>query len=158
MTGYSDASYAPGSTDRKSISGFTFMMNGGPISWQSKKQKIVATSSMEAEYIGLSLASKEAIWLRKFLSDLGLSLDPVVIYEDNQASIKTAKDIVHNDRSKHIDVRYHFIRQHVAQGTLLLKYLESPKMIADIFTKALGSVLHARFCNLLGLIQLQGGC
>ena len=154
LTGYSDASYAPEATDRKSTSGYVFMKNGGAISWKSKKQPIVSLSSMEAEYIALCTAGKEAIWLRQLEADLKSSpAKSIVLNEDNQAAIKLAKNSIMSDRSKHIDVRYHWIREQVAAGTVTLQYCPTDMMVADIFTKPLQRLLHSKFLKLLGLVD-----
>ena len=87
LSGFSDASYAPEASDRKSTSGYVFTMNGGAISWKSKRQPIISLSSMEAEYIALSTAAKEGMWLRKLENSILGKLDPITIQEDNQSTI-----------------------------------------------------------------------
>ena len=130
------------------------MKNGGAISWKSKKQPIVSLSSMEAEYIALCTAGKEAIWLRQLETDLKSSTaKSIVLNEDNQAAIKLAKNSIMFDRSKHIDVRYHWIREQVAAGTVTLQYCPTDMMVADIFTKPLQRLLHSKFLKLLGLVD-----
>jgi hypothetical protein len=101
LVGFSDASYTPNSEDRKSISGYLFQMNEAAISWKSKKQPIVSLSSMEAEYIAITAAIKEAKWLAKLEEELMLKSKRMMIFEDNQSTIKTAKNEIHTDRSKH---------------------------------------------------------
>uniref|UniRef100_H3H925 Integrase catalytic domain-containing protein n=1 Tax=Phytophthora ramorum TaxID=164328 RepID=H3H925_PHYRM len=110
MCGYSDADWAGDTKSRRSTSGYAFMMNGGCISWRSKKQRTVALSSTEAEYMALSEATQEAVWLKVFLCELGemASDEAVKIYEDNQGSIALAKNPQFHKRTKHIDIRYHF--------------------------------------------------
>lgn len=149
--GYSDASYAPDAIDRKSVSGYVFLMNGAAISWKSKKQPIISLSSMEAEYIALTSAAKEGLWFRKFQCDLGLPASVLTIFEDNQSTILTAKNDIHNERSKHIDVRYHWIREQISLEKLIVTYCPTQEMIADIFTKPLGKILFQKFCDMLGL-------
>jgi hypothetical protein len=140
LIGYSDASYAPMADDRKSTSGYIFISNG-PISWKSKKQSIVALSSMEAEYIALCEAAKEGIWLFHLIKDIfPEDNSKLILLEDNQATIKTAKNEIISDRSKHIDVRYHFIRQHVMDGDIILNYCQTNVMVADALTKALDRI------------------
>jgi hypothetical protein len=151
LLGYSDASYAPEATDRKSVSGFVYLMNGGAICWKSKKQSIISLSSMEAEYIALTAAAKECLWLQKLQTDLNIKSLPTIIREDNQATIKTANNIINNERSKHIDVRYHFIREKVNDETIKLEYCPTTDMVADIFTKPLGRVLLEKHVRNLGL-------
>jgi hypothetical protein len=151
LCGYSDASYAEDKKDRKSTSGQVFMKNGGAISWKSRKQKIVSLSSMEAEYIALTDATKEGIWLKKMEKELNKENNILTIFEDNQSAIKTANNRIHNDRSKHIDVRYHFIRELIEEKKLKLVYCPTQNMIADIMTKALGKIAHERLRKAMGL-------
>jgi hypothetical protein len=152
LVGYSDASYAPNTEERKSISGYLFQMNGAAISWKSKKQPIVSLSSMEAEYIALTAAIKEAKWLVKLEEELMLKTKKMVIFEDNQSTIKTAKNEIHTERSKHIDVRYHFVREQIQIGAIEVRYCPTGEMTADLMTKALGATKHAKFSKDLGLV------
>jgi hypothetical protein len=152
LVGFSDASYAPNSEDRKSISGYLFQMNGAAISWKSKKQPIVSLSSMEAEYIAITAAIKEAKWLAKLEQELMLKTKKMIIYEDNQSTIKTAKNEIHTERSKHIDVRYHFVREQVQNGAIEIRFCPTGEMTADLMTKALGATKHAKFSESLGLV------
>ena len=115
-----------------------FLLAKGAVSWLSKKQATVALSTTEAEYVALSTATQEAIWLRRLLTDLGKPLEePIVINEDNQGAITMAKNPVGHARTKHIDKRYHFVREGVQNGTIILKYVATDEMIADILTKPL---------------------
>ena len=124
--------------DRHSTSGNVFLLAKGAVSWLSKKQATVALSTAEAEYVALSAATQEAIWLRRLLTDVGESLeDPTVINEDNQGAIAMAKNPVGHARTKHIDIRYHFVREGVQNGAIILKYVATGEMIADILTKPL---------------------
>jgi hypothetical protein len=139
LNGYSDASW--GSTsDMKSISGYIFIMNNSAVSWKSKKQTIVALSSTESEYVALSEALKEALWLKKLLVSLNLmnEKDQIKIKEDNESCIKLSKNDTSHGRMKHVNLKYHFIRDYVQDGTLLLEYCSTDKMLADMFTKPLG--------------------
>jgi hypothetical protein len=111
LMGYSDSDWVDNTVDRKSTYGGCFSLGSGMISWYNKKQKSVALSSAEAEYMAASQASCEALWLQKMLVDLfGSKLDPTIIYYDNQSCIKLFENPVFHDRSKHIDIMYHFIR------------------------------------------------
>uniref|UniRef100_H3HA27 Integrase catalytic domain-containing protein n=1 Tax=Phytophthora ramorum TaxID=164328 RepID=H3HA27_PHYRM len=142
MCGYSDADWAGDVESRRSTSGYAFMMNGGCISWRSKKQRTVALSSTEAEYMALSEATQEAVWLKVFLCELGemASDEAVKIYEDNQGSIALAKNPQFHKRTKHIDIRYHFVREKVEDGQVVLQYVSTTDMLADIMTKAIAAV------------------
>ena len=152
IKGFSDSSYAD-CNDRKSTGGYVFIMNDGAISWKSKKQNIVALSSTEAEFIALADCSKEALWLLKLVSELdSKNKKSLIIYEDNQSSIKLCSNHIHNDRSKHIDVRLFFLRDLVNNGVLTINYISTKDQIADIFTKALLSELHHKFVQHLGFV------
>ena len=139
LIGYSDADYAGDLDDRHSTTGNIFLMYGGPISWLSKKQAIVALSTSEAEYVALSLATQEVVWLRRLLDDLQSSLteQPTVLMEDNQGAIAIAKNPVAHCKTKHIDIRYHYIREAIQNGTICLNYCPTNEMIADLLTKPL---------------------
>jgi hypothetical protein len=152
LSGYSDASYADDRQDRKSTSGYVFMMNGGAVSWKSSKQPIVSLSSMEAEYIALCSAVKEGLWFKKLEKELLNNEKTLTIFEDNQSAIKTANNQIHNDRSKHIDVRYHFTRECVEKKQIKIEYCPTNKMIADALTKPLGRILHEQHMRNMGLL------
>lgn len=138
LIGFSDADWAGDQDDRRSTTGNIFLLCGGAVSWLSKKQAIVALSTAEAEYIALSQAAQEAIWLRRLLSDLGVeATTSTVILEDNQGAIAIAKNPVNHSRTKHIDIRYHYIRECVQNGQIELQYCPTNDMKADIFTKPL---------------------
>lgn len=133
LTGYVDADWASDAEDRKSISGFAFFVFGQLVSWSSKKQTHVATSSSEAEYVALSSAVSEAVWLSGILDDLKLrsSSTPTTIYEDNQGCIGMAKNC-ESKRSKHIDVKHHFIRDHIFNGSVRVEYVRTEEQVADL--------------------------
>ena len=137
LQGFSDADWAGDTMSRRSTSGYAFMMSGGCNSWKSKKQRTVALSSTEAEYMALSEATQEAIWLKAFLCELGeISSDTAVkIFEDNQGSIALAKNPQYHKRTKHIDIKYHFVREKVEDGQVILEYISTLDMLADIMTK-----------------------
>lgn len=138
LIGYSDADWAGDLDDRHSTSGNLFIMAGGTISWTSKKQATVSLSTAEAEYIALSTATQEAIWLRRLLVDLSSKQSsPTVIMGDNQGSIAIARNPVSHNRTKHIDIRYHFIRKALQDGATDLCFCPSSEMIADVLTKPL---------------------
>lgn len=138
FTGYSDADYAGDRDTRRSTTGYVFTYNGTAISWNSKRQSSTAMSTMEAEYYAASLASKEAIWLQVLLSELTQTnkFNSPVLHIDNQSAIRLIEEPVVSQRSKHIDVAYHFIREKVAENRLKIKYLQTDRMVADSLTKA----------------------
>lgn len=149
---YSDSSYAE-EGGRKSMSGYVFSINGGAIAWKSQRQSIVALSTMEAEYIGLANAMKEGKWLLFLLKEFfpNKSCLPLPIFEDNQSCIKLAQNPIVNDRSKHIDVRLHFIRDDLKKGIFKVLYIDSRYQLADIMTKSLQRPLHERFRSAMGV-------
>ncbi|KAG3097372.1 Retrovirus-related Pol polyprotein from transposon TNT 1-94 [Phytophthora idaei] len=153
VCGYSDADWAGDIESRRSTSGYAFMMNGGCISWRSKKQRTVALSSTEAEYMALSEATQEAVWLKVFLCELGemASDEAIKIYEDNQGSIALAKNPEFHKRTKHIDIRYHFVREKVEDSQVVLQYVSTIDMLADIMTKAITAVQFEVLRNKLGI-------
>lgn len=152
LVGYSDASYAEDLIDRRSVSGYVFVKNGGAISWKSKKQPIVTLSSTEAEYVALTKCAQESIWLDKLENDmLERKNNPTIIYEDNTGAISLSDKSAISDRSKHIQVRYHFIRECVKRKDLVINSLATQYMVADILTKCLGKILHTRHCKAMGM-------
>ena len=136
--GYSDADWAGDREDRKSTSGYLFQIAGGPVSWRSKKQDSVALSTAEAEYVALSSAAQESVWMRRLNSELGNPPEgPTTIFEDNQSTIAMAKNPQFHGRAKHIDIRHHFVREQVSDGTIKLTYCPTGEMVADMLTKGL---------------------
>ena len=154
--GFSDSDYAGCKESRKSTSAFIFLIAGGPVGWKSKKQTCVATSSCEAEYIACCLATKEAIWLSRIMSDLLCRKEcyPISIGVDNNGAIHMANNVVVNDRSKHISIQYHFVREAVRQGQISLRRESSGTQLADPLTKPLDRVMHQRLTQLQGIQNL----
>jgi hypothetical protein len=152
LTCYVDADWANCEIDRRSYTGSTFILSGAAFSWESRKQRTVALSSTEAEYMALSDVSKEAVFLIGYLKELGFqSLANVVVFNDNQGAGKLTENSVYHARSKHIDLRYHFIRDAVKKHPIKILYLPTEKMIADVLTKALPKENHDRCILGLGL-------
>jgi hypothetical protein len=138
VTAYSDADWGGNLDTRRSTTGYVFFIFNGPVSWSSRTQPTVALSTAEAEYMAVSAAVQEAIWLRNLLSELGFQQKlPTTIFEDNQGCIKMAENPVINPRSKHIDLRHHYIRERVADGSVALAYCPTAEMVADLLTKGL---------------------
>ncbi|KAF1318426.1 Integrase catalytic core protein, partial [Globisporangium splendens] len=154
LSGYSDADWAGDIETRRSTSGYVFTLNGGCISWRSKKQRTVALSSTEAEYMALSEATQEAVWLKAFLRELGEDTGngAVTVYEDNQDSIALAKNPEFHKRTKHIDIRYHFVREKVEDGQVVLEYCPTQEMLVDIMTKPIAA---AQFDYLRTKLSIQ---
>ena len=149
---YCDADWGE-KLDRHSVSGYSFHMGQGAVTWSSKKQHIIALSSTEAEYIAQTHTAKEALWIRTFIGEFrqGFSSDPIPINCDNQSAIALAKDNKFHARTKHIDIRYHFIREAVEDRKIELKYIPTDDNVADTFTKALAKGKFRLFAGLLGL-------
>lgn len=155
VIGYSDADWGNCPIDRKSYSGYVFLMGGSAVSWKSQKQRTTALSSTEAEYISLSEATKEAIYLRRLLLELGFeNAAKISMHVDNRGAECLANDPVYHSRTKHIDIRYHFIRDVVSRGEINIEHVSTHDMVADILTKALPRQLHYEFCDKIGLAFL----
>jgi len=152
LVGFSDSDWCGDIDDRKSTSGYVFFMGNTAFTWLSKKQPIVTLSTCEAEYVAASWCVCHSIWLRNLLSKMELKQPgATVIQVDNKSAIELAKNPVNHERSKHIDVRFHFIRDHVKEGNVELVHVASQDQVADIFTKPLPTVLLERCKKLLGM-------
>ncbi|GLI66111.1 hypothetical protein VaNZ11_009822, partial [Volvox africanus] len=123
---------------RRSTTGYVFRVNGTAISWSSQLQRTVAASSVEAEYQALSSAVREALWLSKLSDDLKIGTSPSIIKVDSQGAMNISNNPMTSQRSKHIDVMHHLVRERVASGEVELRYCPTEKMVADVMTKALG--------------------
>src|SRR5882757_556476 len=133
LEGYVDSDWAGSAIDGKSTSGCCFSMGSGVISWFSRKQSCVALSTAEAEYVPACSTSCEAVWLRKLLSYLfDLQLDATCIYCDNQSCVKLSENLVFHDKSKHIEIKYPYIRDMVQRGVVKLQYVATNEQIVDV--------------------------
>jgi hypothetical protein len=151
LVGYVDADGAS-QDHRRAISGYVFMVDGGAVSWSSKKQELVTLSTTEAEYVAQTHAAKEAVWLRRLISEIfGPIETPTTLLSDSKSAIALANDGHYHARTKHIDIRYHFIRYIIDAGTIKLVYCPTNDMTADVLTKALPSVKAKHFASALGL-------
>jgi hypothetical protein len=149
LQGFTDVDWARGSIDRKSTSGCAFSIGSAVVSWFSRKQRSVALSLVEAEY----MAACEAIWLMKLLVGIfGQGLEPTIIHCDNQSCIKLSENPVFHDRSKHIEIRYHHIRDCVQRGRVKLQYLPTGEQTIDMLTKALPRSSFVYFRDKLGVV------
>ncbi len=143
---YCDADWAGDTDDRKSTTGCVVLLFGCPIFWMSKKQSTVALSTAEAEYMAISAALQEVKWLSQLLGELSCVVQkPIPVFSDNQAaiSISSASAVPHS-RTKHIDLRHHYVRESVRDGLLRIEWVESSKQLADVFTKALPKLQYKR--------------
>lgn len=151
LHGYVDADWAGDISDRKSTTGYLLKVFGCTVSWKTKKQQCVTLSSTESEYLAVSVASQDILWLKRVLNDFSIQLlDALVLFEDNQGCIFIAKNL-ETKRSKHIDIRYHFVREKVLNGEIELKYVETKSQEADMFTKPLARTVFEKFRQSVGL-------
>jgi hypothetical protein len=137
---FSDADWANDKGDRRSITGWVAKLNGDPVSWSSKKQRVVALSTCEAELYAESAAIQEVLWLRGLMEELGLHTQTgSTVYGDNQSAIAVSENGVKGERTKHVDVKYHFVTETVERGDVKLRWVPTTQQQADIFTKALAA-------------------
>jgi hypothetical protein len=137
LIGYWYSDYGGCKIDRKSTSGTCHLLGNSLISWHSKKQVSVALSTAEAEYVAAGSCCAQILWMKQQLKDYGIELDHIPIKCDNTSAINLSKNPVLHSRTKHIDIRHHFIRDHVQKGDCVLEFIESSQQLADIFTKPL---------------------
>ena len=142
--------------DRKAVTGWVFIIDGGAVSWSSRSQTLVSLSTAESEYVAAVDASKEGIWIRSFISQVfeptyQIIRGPSTLHSDNQAAIAISKDHQFHARTKHIDIRYHFIRYVIEDGKIRLVYCPTEEMVADIMTKSLPSAKAKHFAIRMGL-------
>ena len=155
IVGFADADWAGDVDSGCSISGYVFQIGSSTVSWCSRKQATVAKSTTEAEYVSLSLATQEAVWLRRLMNDLGNRMMlPTLIYEDNQGAIQPSRNPKFHNRTKHIDVCYHFVRERVTSKEVGVDYCPTQDMVADIIMKGLRKVTFEKFRNSLGVYHV----
>ena len=143
LNGFSDADYAGCRIDRKSTSGTCQFLGHSLVSWSSKKQNSVALSTAEAEYVAAGSCCAQLLWMKQQMEDYGLHFDHIPIKCDNTSAINLSKNPIQHSRTKHIEIRHHFLRDHVQKGDIELQYIHTDKQLADIFTKPLD---EKRFC------------
>nr|GFC15034.1 hypothetical protein [Tanacetum cinerariifolium] len=151
LTAFADADHAGCQDTRRSTSGSVQFLRERLISWSSKRHKSAAISSTEAEYIALSGCCAQILWMRSQLSDYGLVFNKIPMYCDNKSAIALCCNNVQHSRSKHIDIRYHFIKEQVEQGVIELYFVNTEYQLADLFTKALGRERIEFLTNKLGM-------
>jgi hypothetical protein len=145
LIGYSDSDYAGCKVDRKSTSGTCQFLGRSLVSWSSKKQTFVALSTGEDEYVAAGLCCAQLLWMRQTLMDFGYNLSKVPLLCDNESAIRMADNPVEHSRTKHIDIRHHFLRDHQQKGDIEVFHVSSVNQLADIFTKPLD---EQTFCKL----------
>ena len=152
---FSDADWAGSVTDRRSTSGYFSFVWGNLVTWRSKKQSVVARSSAEAEFRAMAQGICEGIWLNRLLEELRVPLKhPMVLYCDNQAAISIAKNPVHHDRTKHVEIDRHFIKEKIEEGVFKVSYTPTNCQTADILTKVLARVNFEDLTEKLGMINI----
>jgi Reverse transcriptase (RNA-dependent DNA polymerase)/gag-polypeptide of LTR copia-type/GAG-pre-integrase domain len=156
--GFVDADFGGDVDTRRSTAGYVFFMAGAPVSWSSRRQPTVALSTTEAEYMGMTKAAQQSLWMHSFLSEVGLTQEfPALLYGDNNPAIALCQNEKGHSRAKHIDIRYHYIRELVKSKKLEITYVQTDKNIADIFTKALPRIIHSRLTSqLLKVVGTRG--
>lgn len=152
FVGFVDSDYAGDLDKRRSLTGYIFRFSGAAISWRSTLQSTVALSTTEAEYMAATEAVKEAIWLRNLVTELGVQQEPnSVVFCDNQSALHLIKNQAYHERTKHIDVRYHFIREAVSERNILVKKISTHDNPADMLTKSIPSNKFKQCLNLSGV-------
>jgi len=152
LRAYSDVDHGSDPTDRKSVTEFCIFLGDSFIFWKSKKQSIVSQSSTEAEYRAMTSTTKEIVWLRWLLTNMGIFFShPTSMYCDNQSSIQIAHNSVFHKRTKHIEIDCHLARHHLKHGTIALPFVPFSLQIADFFTKTYSI---SRFCFLVGKLSM----
>ncbi|GAB2273823.1 hypothetical protein Dimus_039054 [Dionaea muscipula] len=158
LSGYSDSDWGGDVDGRKSTTGFLFFFGAAVFTWVSKLQPIVTLSSTEAEYVAVASCVQHGLWLRQLLKELYMEQAmSTVVNVDNQSAIAVAKNPVYHDRSKHIDVRFHFLREAITKGDVELAYVKTQFQLADLLTKPLGYQCFVKMRNMLGLIDSSLG-
>ena len=156
LTAYSDSDYAGCLEDRKTTSGYAFMISSGAVAWSSRKQPIVTLSTTEAEYVAAAPCACQAMWMKMVLKRLGCDNNEcATIFCDNSSTIKLSKNPVLHKRSKHIAVRFHFLRDLCKEGAICLVHCGSQDQVADILTKPLKLEQFQKLRDLLGVCEVN---
>jgi hypothetical protein len=147
LIGYSDSDYAECKVDRKSTSGTCQFLGRSLVSWSSKKQTFVALSTAEAEYAAAGQCCTQLLWMRQTLWDFGYNLSKVPLLCDNESAIRLADNPIEHSHTKHIDIRHHFLRDHLQRGDIDIYHISTENQLADIFTKPLDEKRFCRLCS-----------
>ena len=152
LLGFSDSDHAGDHEKRKSTSGDVFFLNGNVVTWTSQKQRVVSLSSCEAEYIAAASAACQGVWLTRLIADLtGEKMQKFRLLMDSRSALELSKNPLYHERSKHIDTRYHYIRECVVDGIAEVEHIGTDKQLADILTKPLGRVKFVEMRQQLGV-------
>ena len=155
LLGFGDSDYAGDLATRRSTTGFVFVLAGAAISWRVQTQRCVALSSAEAELVALTRTVQEAAWLTRLAKCFGIQVKPLTIYEDNQAAIVLSRDYKFSEKTKHMSTRYFYVRERVADGSIVIEYISTTDQLADFFTKALGRLLFCKFRARIGMVHVK---
>jgi len=155
LVGFSDSDYAGCKVDRKSTSGGCQFLGRSLVSWSSKKQNSVALSTAEAEYISAGSCCAQLLWMKQTLLDYGVKFDEILLLCDNESAVKIASNPVQHSRTKHIDIRHHFLRDHVNKGDIKIDGIGTDDQLADIFTKPLDESWFCKLRNELNIIDIS---
>ena len=154
IVGYCDSDYAGDMDKRRSTTGYVFTLANAPVSWKSTLQSTVALSTTEAEYMAVTEAVKEAIWLYGLLDELGIGHKYIKVHCDSQSAIHLAKNQVYHARTKHIDVRYHFVREILEEGEIQIQKIPTTENPADMMTKVVTAVKFQHCLNLINILSI----
>ncbi|RVW20357.1 hypothetical protein VitviT2T_022833 [Vitis vinifera] len=155
VEGYTDADWAGNIMDRKSTSGYFTFVGGNLVTWRSKKQKVVALSSAEAKFRGMAKGLCELLWLRRLLTEIGFAPDSeMMLFCDNKVAIDISHNPIQHDRTKHVEVDRHFIKQNLDAKIIQFPFVKSEDQLADILTKAVSSKIFHHSLDKLGLIDI----
>lgn len=150
-----DADWACSIIDRRSTSGYCTYVWGNMVTWRSKKQNVVARSSAEAQYRAMANGVCEILWLKRILEDLRMLVNmPMKLYCDNKAAISIARNPVQHDRTKHVEINRHFIKEKIDNGTICMLFVSTTQQTADIFTKWLFKTSFELLISKLGMIDI----
>lgn len=157
LYGFTDADWTGAAYDRRSTTGYIFMSGSTPITWNNKKQPIVALSSTESKYMAVTEGTKEAVWLRRLFGELKIHdlRTPTTILGDNQGSLNLVHNPVYHGCTKHIEVKHHFITEKILSKEICLEYIPTSKQLADILIKALEKTAFERLRSQLGLVHID---
>lgn len=155
LLSYTDSDYAGDISDRKSTSGYLFLLSGGAVSWLSKKQPIVTLSSTEAEFVAATTCACQAVWMRGILKEIShVQEGPTTLLCDNNSAIKLSRNPILRGRTKHIDVRYHFLRNLTKEGIIEMKHCGTENQLADLMTKPLKLAVFEYLRSLIGVCDI----